>query len=98
MVSEDPLKVPISFIGERITPEKYALLYNRLDFIEKRVAVQLQIRNLRQRQVQSIDLPKALAEAVNRGIINNFNEEYAEASSKYQISAVALRSTRKFTK
>ena len=39
MVSEDPLKVPISFIGERITPEKYALLYNRLDFIEKRVAV-----------------------------------------------------------
>lgn len=39
MISEDSLKVPISYIGDRITPEKYALLYNRLDFIEKRVAI-----------------------------------------------------------
>jgi hypothetical protein len=38
-VIDDPMRVPISYIGERITPEKYALLYNRLDYIEKRVAI-----------------------------------------------------------
>ena len=39
MVLDDPMKVPISYIGGKITPEKYALLYNRLDFIEKKIAI-----------------------------------------------------------
>jgi hypothetical protein len=64
------MKVPISYIGGRITPEKYALLYNRLDFIEKRVAIGRQIKSLRERQEKTIDLPRALTEAVNRGLIN----------------------------
>jgi len=33
MITEDDYQVPISYIGGKITPEKYALLYNRLDFI-----------------------------------------------------------------
>jgi hypothetical protein len=33
------MKMPISYIGEKITPEKYALLYNRLDYIEKKIAL-----------------------------------------------------------
>ena len=66
---------PISYL-DPISPNKYNQLYNRLDFIEKKMALSRKIRKIREKHEFSVDLPAALAEAVNRGLItcNQINQ------------------------
>jgi hypothetical protein len=59
---------PISYL-DPISPNKYNQLYNRLDFIEKKMVLSRKIRKIREKHEFNVDLPAALAEAVNRGLI-----------------------------
>lgn len=59
---------PISYL-DPISPHKYNQLFNRLDFIEKKMVLSRKIRKIREQHECSVDLPAALAEALNRGLI-----------------------------
>jgi hypothetical protein len=52
-----------------ITPAKYNQLYNRLDYLEKKIAIQDKVKTFRNQQRNTIDLPNALNEAVKRGLV-----------------------------
>ena len=54
-----------------LTPKKYSELYNRLDFIEKKISINKKLEKIRAEQQYAIDLPAALAEAIKRGLITS---------------------------
>jgi len=76
---------PISYL-EPISPNKYNVLYNRLDFIEKKMALSRKISKIRQKHEADVDLPTALAEAVNRGLItcNQINQHVLQEQRSRQ--------------
>ena len=61
---------PIGFC-DHIDLDKYNQLYNRLDFLEKKIAIQQKVRSIRLKQQQTVDVPQALNEAARRGIFTN---------------------------